>query len=53
MHKKPSTNLVGPDFIDHLNKLVVDHESDGNIQADTTKTWHCAFIESRLKQTDK
>jgi hypothetical protein len=39
--------LLFPHFIECLNKLVVNHERNGYVQADSTQTWNCSFVESK------
>lgn len=36
-----------PDFVEQIHERVVDHESDGNVEADSRQSWHSSFVESK------
>ena len=42
--------LIGPNFGEQLDKLVVDHECDCHIQTYSAQTGHCAFVKSKYKK---
>lgn len=43
-------SLGRPEFVEELHETVVDHESDSDVQADTTQSGNGTFVEPRTNQ---
>ena len=41
----PAPQHLGPDLVEVLHEGVVDHEGDGNVQADPAHPRHCSLVE--------